>query len=77
MIQGLSVFLFHYPEQVTSILKVAYGHKMVVAALATESSSPGRKKEGVGKRQKVLAYPPVPFNNFHIHHFFTEKQWLQ
>lgn len=60
MIQGLSVFLFHYPEQVTSILKVAYGHNMAVAALATESSSPGRKKEGVRKRQKGIGLPSSP-----------------
>lgn len=50
-IQNPSIFFLNHPEQETSIFKVTCSHKMAVAALAIVSSSPGRKKESMGKGQ--------------------------
>lgn len=50
-IQNPSIFFLNHPEQETSIFEVTCSHKMAVAALAIASSSPGRKKESMGKGQ--------------------------
>ena len=53
-----SIFFLHHPEQETSILKVACGHKMAVAALAIASSSPGGKKDNTGNSKRTLSSLP-------------------